>query len=144
MELTAQTIYTTLSLHNIGPGLAVLHGWYIHPQWQQAAEPHPKLEEFRPQRMDLYVRAGGPGLWQAAIRDPADPDYQPLTETIESRAMLTIDLLYSDHIGGQRSITRFGITPREGSPEWLTSVVRHWNIDRPDPRTIQASARLPN
>jgi|HubBroStandDraft_1064217.scaffolds.fasta_scaffold13354_2 hypothetical protein len=142
LELTDQTIYAALSLHNIGPGLAVLHGWYIHPQWQQAAEPHPKLEDFRPQRMDLYVRAGGPGLWQGAIRDSADADYQPLIESIKRKAMFTIDVLYGDHTGGQRSITRFGIAPRDGT-EWLASVVRHWNIDRPDPRSLQASARLP-
>jgi hypothetical protein len=54
---------------------------------------------------------------------------------IESRQMFSVDLLYGDHEGGQRTISRFGVIPREGdTPEWLCSVARHWNIDRPDPR----------
>ena len=53
-----------------------------------------------------------------------------------------IDLLYGDHEGGQRVITRFSVTPRTTpatSPDddgklWIASAVRHWNVDRPDPR----------
>jgi hypothetical protein len=46
---------------------------------------------------------------------------------------VTIDLLYGDHEGGQRMISRFALsaTPK-GS--WLAVVGRHWNLDRPNPR----------
>jgi len=44
-----------------------------------------------------------------------------------------VDVLYGDHELGQRSITRFAITPRNDG-NWITSVSRHWNVDRPDPR----------
>jgi hypothetical protein len=26
------------------------------------------------------------------------------------------------------------LTPRDDSPEWINSVIRHWNLDRADPR----------
>jgi hypothetical protein len=46
---------------------------------------------------------------------------------------MTVDLLYSDHEGGQRAISRFGLFPGQSSV-WMFSVVRHWNLDRIDPR----------
>ncbi len=46
---------------------------------------------------------------------------------------MTVDLLYGDHEGGQRTITRFSLFPR-GEDVWLTAVTRHWNLDRAAPR----------
>jgi hypothetical protein len=54
---------------------------------------------------------------------------------------VTIDLLYGDHEGGQRVVSRFSITPRKDDENWLPSVVRHWNIDRPDPRSNPADGQ---
>lgn len=32
-------------------------------------------------------------------------------------------------------MSQFLLNPRSnGSPDWLSSVVRHWNLDRADPR----------
>lgn len=62
------------------------------------------------------------------------------SEAIATGAPLSVDLLYGDHEGGQRTITRFYMIPRHNQPEddepWLRlcSVSRHWNIDRADPR----------
>jgi hypothetical protein len=44
-----------------------------------------------------------------------------------------MELLYSDHEGGQHAIGRFTLSPA-GDSRWLCSVVRHRNLDRPDPR----------
>ena len=44
-----------------------------------------------------------------------------------------VDLLYGDHEGGQRMISRFVIRPLDDG-QWLASVGRHWNLDRADPR----------
>jgi hypothetical protein len=44
-----------------------------------------------------------------------------------------MELLYSDHEGGQHAIGRFALAPIADS-RWLCSVVRHWNLDRPNPR----------
>ena len=46
---------------------------------------------------------------------------------------MTVDLLYGDHEGGQRTISRFALMPRDDG-QWLTAVSRHWNLDRVDPR----------
>jgi hypothetical protein len=73
-------------------------------------------------------------FWQAAIRDYEDPDRGRIHEAIEASASLTIDLLYGDHEGGQRTISRFMVSPLNQGSEWLCSVVRHWNLDRQDPR----------
>jgi hypothetical protein len=46
---------------------------------------------------------------------------------------MAVDLLYGDHEGGQRTISRFVFNPREDG-QWIVAVARHWNLDRPDPR----------
>ena len=46
---------------------------------------------------------------------------------------LTIDLLYGDQQGGQRTISRFTVLPATDDG-WYAQVARHWNLDRPDPR----------
>ncbi len=63
-------------------------------------------------------------------------------EVIEARQPWTVELLYGDHEGGQRCITRFTMLAgssqgQDVKPEdlgWFTSQSRHWNVDRPDPR----------
>jgi hypothetical protein len=67
------------------------------------------------------------------FRDPDDPAYAEAREAILQRHSITIDLLYGDHEGGQRTITRIALLPR-GENEWIASVARHWNLDRADPR----------
>jgi hypothetical protein len=44
-----------------------------------------------------------------------------------------VDLLYGDHEGGQRTISRFSLAPSEDG-SWLAAVSHHWNIDRDQPR----------
>ena len=57
-----------------------------------------------------------------------------MCEAIQGRRRLSVELLYGDHEGGQRMVSRFALnSPGDGST-WLSSVGRHWNLDRPDPR----------
>jgi hypothetical protein len=80
-----------------------------------------------------------------------------------AREPWTVELLYGDHEGGQRVVSRFTMLPikdpsarssdspsaspsdspsagpdvsPDRTPElgWLATASRHWNIDRPDPR----------
>ena len=44
-----------------------------------------------------------------------------------------VELLYTDEEGRQREIGMFPIA-RLGEERWVCSMVRHWNLDRPDPR----------
>ncbi|MDQ6849456.1 MAG: hypothetical protein M3070_05680 [Actinomycetota bacterium] len=37
-----------MSLRNVGDGIAVLHGWVIHPEQVTGERPHPPPSEFRP------------------------------------------------------------------------------------------------
>ena len=98
-----------------------------------ADQPHADPDAFRRQTRDLYVPPGDVGFWQGAIRDRADDAYAGVLGAVEARRRLTIDLLYSDHEGGQRVISHFGVLPRADTG-WTCSIVRHWNLDRQDPR----------
>jgi hypothetical protein len=133
VEVKDGVIYLAMSLRNVGSGMAVLHGWYPVPERARGDEPHADPERFRTQTRDLYVPAGDVGFWQGAFRDPAEPGYAEMCEAIQTHRRLTIELLYGDHEGGQRMISRFALTSGNGTT-WLSSVGRHWNLDRPDPR----------
>jgi hypothetical protein len=79
------------------------------------------------------VPPGDVGFWQGAFRDPAEPGYDEICEAVQTHHQLTVELLYGDHEGGQRMVSRFALTSGDGTT-WLASVGRHWNLDRPDPR----------
>jgi hypothetical protein len=134
VEVVDGVIYLAISLRNVGSGMAVLHGWRSAAGAVHADEPHAEPEQFRNQVRDLYVPAGDVGFWQAAFRDPAEPGYTELCEAIQERRRLTVELLYGDHEGGQRVVSRFGLSSTRDGSVWLASVGRHWNLDRPDPR----------
>ena len=125
-------VYLGFPLRNAGSGIAVLHGWIFHPEWHRSEEP-PAVSEFRRQNRDLYVPPGDIGFWQAAFRDENDPGYAAARQAVESRQPWTVELLYGDHEGGQRVVTRFTALPRDDDG-WIASSSRHWNIDRPQPR----------
>ena len=88
------------------------------------------------QQRDLFVGGGDFGFWQAAIREANDPYYVALSRDVRDGEQFTIDLLYGDHEGGQRTISRFNMVPVRVDDEmrWYPTIVRHWNLDRADPR----------
>ena len=122
-----------MPLRNVGPGLGVIHGWYVTPAELQATRDHADPEEFRPQTLDLYVPAGDIGFWQGAVREPDDPFRPGLAESFAAGETLMIELLYGDHEGGQRTISRF-IATHHDDGRWRARVVRHWPLEAPDPR----------
>jgi hypothetical protein len=127
-------MYLALSLRNVGNGIAVLHGWHLYDE-RPSPDEHAPLTSFRPHTRDLYIPVGEPGFWQGAFRDTADPQYASTRKVIEERAEWYLELLYADHEGGQRVISRFRLQSfGEDSTVWTASVSRHWNLDRPDPR----------
>ena len=135
VELVDGIIYLAMSVRNVGSGIAVIQGWQPSAGWLYAADPHAEPEDFRRQSRDLYVPNGDVSFWQGAIREADDPVYESLAAAITTRNAITIDLLYTDHEGGQRTISRFSLTPREADDiAWLAAVNRHWNLDRDDPR----------
>jgi hypothetical protein len=55
------------------------------------------------------------------------------SRVLRGRQAVTVDLLYGDHEGGQRMISRFALSAVPNG-SWLATVGRHWNLDRADPR----------
>ena len=134
-EASSGAVYLAISLRNAGTGIAVLHGWRFYPErlaGVSAGNP-PPVEEFSRLTRDIYVAAGDVGFWQGAFRDPAVPEFAAATAAIAAHNPLTVDILYGDHEGGQRTISRFALLPRDDG-RWIAAAARHWNVDRDDPR----------
>lgn len=128
-------VYLAISLRNVGAGIGVCQAWTASAgQKSSRTSPHHVAEDqFRSQSRDLYIPGGDIGMWQGAIRDHHDPVYADLVAAIEARAPITIELLYTDQVGDQRTISRFGLTPSTDDT-WFASLNRHWYLDRPGPR----------
>jgi hypothetical protein len=143
------SMYFAMSLRNVGAGIGVCQGWHVTVGLQSArvAPDHVPEDQFRLQTRDLYIPAGDIGMWQGALRDRNDPTYQACAAAIDNREMISVELLYSDQVGGQRTISRFGLIPyeREGEDgetriEWFASINRHWYLDRAGPRSDEQVA----
>ncbi|HTZ09305.1 MAG TPA: hypothetical protein VMB72_09550, partial [Acidimicrobiales bacterium] len=128
------TVYLAVSLRNVGSGIAVCQGWAVRPGRTASGDvtTHLPLEEFRLQSRDLYVPAGDIGMWQGALRDPDDGVRRAVADAIEAGEQLTVELLYSDQVGRQRTISRIGLVPT--GEVWLSSLSRHWYLDWEGPR----------
>ncbi|HYX86427.1 MAG TPA: hypothetical protein VE777_15760, partial [Gaiellales bacterium] len=123
-----------MSLRNVVAGIAVLHGWRFVPELRRSAsEPAPPLEEFHRLTRDLYVPVGDIGFWQGVFREPKAEEFNAVETTIRTHQSFMVDLLYSDHEGGQRVVSRYALTPIDDG-DWIASAGRHWNIDRDEPR----------
>jgi hypothetical protein len=125
--------YLAIALRNLGTGIALLHGWYPMPDNALEDSPHGSPEDFRRLTIDLYIPAGGTGYWEAAVRDPDDLVRPGFLRALNGRQPFTIDVLYGDQQGKQRTISRYTILPA-GDDGWYAQAGRHWNLDRPDPR----------
>jgi hypothetical protein len=132
-EVGDGVIYLAMSLRNVGTGIAVLHSWHLLPERDPRGDHPPVVDDFRRLTRDLYIPVNDVGFWQGTFRDPAEPDFRAAAAAIQGGAPITIDLLYGDHEGGQRVVSRFQLAQRDGEQPLITSS-RHWNIDRPDPR----------
>lgn len=132
-EASPEAVYLAMALRNVGSGIAVLHGWHFFPERRLGEmEPTP-IEDFTRLTRDLYVPAGDVGFWQGVFRDPGTPEFAEAAASITARQPNMIDILYGDHEGGQRMISRFSMIPREDGG-WMVAAGRHWNVDRADPR----------
>jgi hypothetical protein len=133
-EATPEAVYLVVALRNVGSGIAVLHGWHFYPERHLepdfAATP---VDGFTRLGRDLYVPPHDVGFWQGAFRDPGSPDFAAAAEAITARQPVMVDILYGDHEGGQRMISRYSLIPRDDGG-WTASAGRHWNVDRQDPR----------
>jgi hypothetical protein len=138
------SIYLAMSMRNVGTGIGVCQGWHVTRGQQsvETARDHAPEDEFRLQTRDLYIPAGDIGMWQGALRDRNDPLYKEIAGAIDEPDIITIELLYTDQVGDQRTISRFGLIPYEREDEhghtgveWFASINRHWYLDGIGPRS---------
>jgi hypothetical protein len=127
------TLYLGVAVRNVGAGIAVLQGWYPWPDLVRSDVDHPPAEDFHRQVRDIYIAPGDVGMWQGALRDADDDVTRGIAAARTERRPFTVDLLYSDQVGGQRTISRFGVTP-VGEDRWLGNVGLHWDLDLAGPR----------
>ena len=136
-------VYLAISVRNVGSGIAVCQGWSVKAGTGSALDRanHTPQDEYRLQSRDLYIPAGDIGMWQGALRNPDDAVRAEVAEAVVAQEALTVELLYSDQVGRQRTISRFSLIPANGT--WIASLVRHWYLDwegpRPESLTIAAA-----
>jgi len=131
IEIVDANVYLVVSLRNVGSGIAVLHGGTVYPR-SLPARSGPDLDAFRLLTRDIYIPPGAVGFWQIAWREDEYPTPPEILEAIE-RGTLIADVLYGDFEGGQRAVVRIGIA-REDDGAWHLTTVRHWQVDRAEPR----------
>jgi hypothetical protein len=73
------------------------------------------------------------GIWQGAIRERDDPGFEVVSAAVASREAFGVELLYTDQMGGQRTVSYFFVRPADET-EWRVGVGRHWYLDMPGPR----------
>jgi hypothetical protein len=139
-------VYLAISLRNVGSGIAVCQGWAVRPEAGPTRDypTHAAVDQYRLQSRDLYIPAGDIGMWQGALRNPDDPVRAGVVDAIESSQPITVELLYSDQVGRQRTISRFALFPADEA--WLAGLNRHWYLDwdgpRPDNLAVAASEAI--
>jgi len=134
LEFDTESIYMAAALRNVGTGIAIMHGWYVWPDFEELkTQPDPRPDEFRRQSRDLYIAPNDTGFWQGAIRDLEDPLGASMREVCKTRARFAVDIMYGDQEGGQRTVTRFGFNPFDDD-RWMVQTNRHYFLDRDDPR----------
>src|SRR5260370_8429619 len=131
-EATDEAIYFVIALRNVGTGLAVLDRWDFYPDRLRGEQSFRDPGAFHRLTRDIYVSGGDVGFWQGAIRDPTDPVFGQARAAIEERRAMTVDLLYGDHEGGQRTISRFAMLPGADGP-WPPAAGPPCNLYPADP-----------
>jgi len=129
VEVSDGVVYLAMLVRNVGNGMAVIEAW--KPSGVLMRDEWGHVEEFRPQTRDLWVPPSDVAFWQGALRDETEREYEQVREGVRN-GELTIDLLYRDHEGGQRTMSRFSLVRRDGEDQeggWWASLTRHHNID---------------
>ncbi len=83
-----------------------------------------------------FASTGTGSRCRAAARSsrPASPCCTPASlRRRDGGALVLARLLYTDQIGGQRTVSRFGVLAQDGDG-WRAAVARHWYLDTTAPR----------
>ena len=128
VELLDGVLYLAMMVRNIGNGLAMIQSWLPRPgaigddDWDN-------FDAYRPQSRDLWVPPGDVAFWQGALRDDSEAIHTEIAQAITD-GEITVYLLYLDHEGGQRTVSRFALIRRDDEVGgWWSTLTRHHNID---------------
>jgi len=105
-EATDEAVYLAAALRNVGTGIAVLHGWYMHSDQFTGSADHLPVDDFRRLTRDLYIAPGEVGFWQGAFRDSSVEEFATARRAIEERRRFGVEILYGDHELGRRTLLR--------------------------------------
>jgi hypothetical protein len=137
-------VYLAMLVRNVGNGMAIIDAWQPFAGQLKSDDPWGSLEDFRPQTRALWIAPNDVAFWQGALRDESNELQRSISVAVADGA-LTVDLLYSDHEGGHRTVSRFSLICREGHridegthgeqhggrQNWWVSLSRHRNLETP-------------
>ena len=81
----------------------------------------------------MTVTVPGGGAAVEVVEGRRDDDRRDEVLSLVESGRFAVELLYGDFDGGQRMVTRFGVS-LEDDGRWRCAVARHWQLDRPSPR----------
>jgi hypothetical protein len=112
VEVADGVVYLAMLVRNVGRGMAIIESWQPFPGQRTSSDAWGDIEDFRPQTRALWIAPGDVAFWQGALRDQTDPLQRAVASAVADGA-LTVDLLYLDHEGGQRTASRFSLIRRD-------------------------------
>jgi len=144
VEVVDGIVYLAMLVRNVGNGMAIIEAWEPFPGQKAVNDPWGSASDFRQQTRALWIAPNDVAFWQGALRD-ADQLQQSVAAGVADGA-ITVDLLYLDHEGGQRTVSRFSLIRRESHPpesgendtpgsedgsgdQWWVSLSMHHTLD---------------
>ncbi len=112
IEVVDGVVYLAMLVRNVGNGMAIIDGWQPFAGQKNVDDPWGSPDDFRRQTRALWVAPNDVAFWQGALRDESDALQQSVVAGVAEGAV-TVDLLYLDHEGGQRTVSRFSFIRRE-------------------------------
>jgi hypothetical protein len=133
VEFLDGVVYLAMMVRNVGSGMAMIDAW--RPAARQPANPDGwgSLEDFRAQIRALWIAPGDVAFWQGALRNPDEEVFDRIRAAM-SEGAITVDLLYRDHEGRQRTISRFTLISRESEDNaaesgWWSLLSNHHGLE---------------
>jgi hypothetical protein len=108
-------VYLAMMVRNVGNGMAIISAWEPFAGQRTNNDPWGAIEDFRPQTRALWIAPNDVAFWQGALRDESDGLQKSIVAGVAEGAV-SVDLLYLDHEGGQRTVSRFAFIRREVHP----------------------------
>lgn len=128
VEIDDGVLYMAMQVRNIGNGLAVIDAWQPYAGVRTSGDGWTPVEEFREQSRSLWVPPGDVGFWQGALRDENEEIHRQIAEAVDA-GEIGVEILYRDHEGGQRTVSRFSMIRTDDSDQWLVSLSQHRSLD---------------